>query len=100
MQRRSVLMVLALTAVGLLACSKDTEATPSAEKLKSLTVDQVAAKLDAKDAKTFVYDNNNQKRYANGHVPTAKWLDEDSVTTAALPADKAATLIFYCHDEA
>ena len=100
MQRRSALLVLAFAAVGLLACSKESDATPSEGKLKSLTVDQVAEKIAAKDGKTFIFDNNNQKRYAGGHVPTAKWLDEDSVTTAVLPADKGALLIFYCHNEA
>jgi 3-mercaptopyruvate sulfurtransferase SseA len=80
------------------ACAK-TEADP-APKLKPLTVEEVATRLAAKDGKTFIYDNNTQQAYAKGHVPGAKWVDDESVTLDAMPKDKAATLIFYCHNEA
>jgi hypothetical protein len=100
MQRRASLFLLAsFVAVAALGCAKDSEATPKAGELKTLTVDQVAAKIAAKDGKTFVFDNNPKEIWVKSHVPGAKWLEEDKVTAAELPADKTALLIFYCHDE-
>ena len=99
MQRH--LFVLALASVAALALfgrSSTSDAAPP-EELRPLTVDQVAARLAAKDGKTFIYDNNPKDSWVKGHVPGAKWLDDESITAADLPADKAATLIFYCHNE-
>jgi len=102
MLRRYVVSLIALVAfvalglVGLVACSR--ASSPSAE-LRSLTVDEVAARVAAKDGKTFVYDNNEKDRYAKSHVPGARWVDYDNVTAADLPADKGATLVFYCASE-
>ena len=87
-----------LLALALFGCSKTTD-TPAPHELKQLTVDEVAARIAANDGKTFVYDDNPKEVWIHGHVPGAKWLDEDQVTAADLPADKTATLIFYCHDE-
>ncbi|HKA86117.1 MAG TPA: rhodanese-like domain-containing protein [Haliangiales bacterium] len=67
------------------------------EAFGQLTVDQVADKLGKPGV--FVYDNNPQERYAKGHVPGAKWVDYEEVSASDLPADKAATLIFYCANE-
>jgi 3-mercaptopyruvate sulfurtransferase SseA len=99
MHRRTVLLLCAsLAAAALFACSKQGGATPSHE-LNKLTVDQVAARIAAHDGKTYIFDDNPKERWVKGHVPGAKWLDEDHVTAADLPADKTATLIFYCHNE-
>jgi 3-mercaptopyruvate sulfurtransferase SseA len=68
------------------------------DNLKTLTVDEVASRVAAKDGHTFVYDDNPQDRYTKGHVPGAKWLEREP-TQADLPADKGATLIFYCASE-
>ena len=68
------------------------------DNLKTLTVDDVATRVAAKDGHTFVYDDNPQDRFAKGHVPGAKWLEHEP-TQADLPADKGATLIFYCASE-
>lgn len=81
----SVLMVAAA-----LGCKSD--------NLRTLTVDDVATRIAAKDGHTFVYDDNPQDRYAKGHVPSAKWLPGEP-TQADLPTDKGATLIFYCASE-
>ena|SRR5690349_5117115 len=99
MQRRFFVLLFASAAVALVAGAKPTSAAPGKD-LKRLTVEQVATRLAAKDGKTFVYDNNPKESWVAGHVPGAKWLDEDKVTAAELPSDKAATLIFYCHNEA
>ncbi len=90
-------MFLFVAAFAIFACTSQTAAGPA--ELKSLTVDEVAARIAAHDGKTFVFDNNPQKSWVKGHVPGAKWLDQDKVTAADLPADKTATLIFYCHNE-
>ena len=96
MNRREMLLVAFAVAAGSVACSKTSAA--SAE-LKTLTVDEVAAKVAAHDPKTFIYDNNDRERWAKSHVPGAKWLKHTEVTAADLPADKGATLVFYCSSE-
>jgi len=98
MQRRSFALLLAAAAVALVSSSSTSSAGPAPE-LKKLTVDQVATRIAAKDGKTFVFDNNSKDSWSSGHVPGARWLDQDNVTAAALPPDKTATLIFYCHNE-
>lgn len=92
MQRRAFILLFAgAVTVGALGSRAE------AGELKTLTVDQVAAKLKA--PKTFIYDNNSQESYKAGHLPGAKWLDDEKVTADALPGDKSAMLIFYCHNE-
>jgi len=93
MLRRSALLSLALAPLALataVACDH--------HDLRSLTVDEVAARVALHDGKTFIYDDNPQDRYAKGHVPGAKWL-EHSPTAADLPSDRSATLVFYCASE-
>ena len=75
-------------------------ATPSSEhaehKLAELSVDEVEAKIAKNDGKTFVYDNNHEDMYRDGHVPGAKLLAIKDIPASAFPGDKDATLIFYC----
>jgi 3-mercaptopyruvate sulfurtransferase SseA len=92
--RRIVLSLLAVATLALAGCSRS-----SSPPLKTLTVDELAARLAANDGKTFVYDNNPEERYQKGHVPGAHWLDFHSVSATDLPADKSATLVFYCANE-
>jgi hypothetical protein len=99
MQRTSFLFLLAsAVALAIVGSPTSSSAAPPAE-LNALTVDQVAARIAAHDGKTFIYDNNSKESWVAGHLPGAKWLDDESVTAAALPTDMAATLIFYCHNE-
>ena len=96
-----LLALASVAAITLAGCSKDpgkakAESTP---ELRSLTIEQVAARIAAPDGKTFIYDNNPKASWLKGHVPGAKWLDDEHVTAADLPTDMAATLIFYCHSE-
>lgn len=63
----------------------------------SLTTAEVAAKL--KQPRVFVFDNNPVDLFHSGHVPGAKWLDAHDIVAKDLPADKEATLIFYCANE-
>lgn len=80
--------------VGALACTKSPE-------LKSMTVDQVAALVTThgKDGTAFFFDDNPKEVYTAGHIPGAHWVAADEPTQAELPADKKATLVFYCASE-
>ena len=105
---RTALLVVAL-ASATAACSRaSSSASPSSSSssvshseadLKTMTIDDVAARVEAHDGKTFVYDNNSKESWAKAHVPTAKWLDQNAIAATDLPGDKTATLIFYCHNE-
>ena len=97
MQRHIFAMLFA--SVAALALFAGVGRAEPGKDLKRLTIDQVATRLAAKD-KPFVYDNNSKESWVSGHIPGAKWLDDEKVTAADLPKDKTATLIFYCHDEA
>lgn len=89
----------------LAGCSHDSKPADSAtasvpaEAFGRLTVEEVASKIAANDGKTFVFDDNEKERFAKGHVPGAKFLPFDQVTTEKLPNDKDATLVFYCYGE-
>jgi hypothetical protein len=98
MQRRQFGLLL-VSAVVFLGCAKS-EAPAKPAELKRLTVDEVAAKLAAKDGKTFIYDANTKDSWLNGHVPSATWIDDENITAAQLPSERSALLVFYCHDEA
>ena len=63
-------------------------------EIPELTVADVAARLGTPDF--FVYDNNGEGRYKRGHVPGAKHVNAYDYAASALPADKSATLVFYC----
>ncbi len=63
----------------------------------SLTPQQVLAKLKQKNV--YVFDNNARDDWADAHVPGAKWVEFSTYQAKELPADKSATLIFYCANE-
>jgi hypothetical protein len=109
-------ILAALAALAPAACDRDGGSAGAAEKADKgkqvavaetapaarpsfgeLTVDEVAAKIGKPGV--YIYDNNNQDEWIEGHVPTATWLDYGAITAKDLPADKDATLIFYCHNE-
>jgi rhodanese-related sulfurtransferase len=97
--------IVVLALLGLAACggSSTPPATTAqaqpAEAFKRMTVEEVETRLAQNDGKTFVFDDNEQSRYAKGHVPGAKFLPYKEVAADKLPADKSATLIFYCYGE-
>lgn len=92
---RSLLLSLAiLPALVVLPLSRTSLAS---EGFGSLTVQQVKAKLGQKNV--YVFDNNDPDVFKDAHVPGAKWLSPSDYDPKALPADKTATLIFYCHNE-
>jgi rhodanese-related sulfurtransferase len=62
--------------------------------IRELTVLEVAARLG--EPNFFVFDNNGPGRWKRGHIPGARNLNAYSYDPGELPADKAATLVFYC----
>ena len=84
-------LALPLAACGAAAVTADSPA----EAFKRISAADLNAKLAAKDA-LFVFDDNGDERFTQGHIPTAKHLKADAVIADALPADKAAMLVFYC----
>jgi hypothetical protein len=69
----------------------------ASEEFGSLTVQQVKAKLGQKNV--YIFDNNDPDVFKDAHLPSAKWLNPSDYDPKALPKDKNATLIFYCHNE-
>ena len=72
-------------------------AKESKETLASLTPDEVSDGIAKKTL--FIFDNNSKKVYADGHVPSAKWVDYKALKASDLPQDKSARLVFYCANE-
>jgi rhodanese-related sulfurtransferase len=68
--------------------------TDAIDEIPELTVDQVAARLGQPNF--HVFDNNGRGRWARSHVPGAKNLNAYDYDASELPADTAATLVFYC----
>ncbi len=64
------------------------------DAIPELTVAQVAARLGEPDF--HVYDCNGAGRYARSHVPGAMHVNAYSYDPSTLPANRAATLVFYC----
>ena len=67
------------------------------EGFRSLTPQEVAAKL--KEKNVYIFDNNHPDVFKAGHLPRAKWLNPSDYDAKELPANKNATLIFYCQHE-
>jgi hypothetical protein len=68
-----------------------------AEEFGRLSVQEVSSRL--KEKSFFVFDNNGHERFQKGHVPGAKWVNPYAMEAKDLPADKTATLVFYCANE-
>lgn len=77
-------------------------ATPAAasteQELRPMTVAELSGMLDRHE-QVAIIDNNGQESYTRGHIPGARWVGHDQVTASVLPADRAARVVFYCHNE-
>jgi len=62
--------------------------------IPELTVAEVAARLG--EPGFHVFDNNGRGRWKRSHVPGATNLNPHLYGAADLPADRDATLVFYC----
>lgn len=90
--------VVSLTSVSCAEKSKDKEPAAEAAKdaLPEMSVDDVAAGLEAKTL-TVVDCNGEKTRKKHGILPGAILIeDEETFAATALPADKATKLVFYC----
>jgi len=67
-----------------------------AEPFKRLSIKEVGRMLGRPNI--FVYDGNSPETYQAGHVPGAVNLYSGDIKEGVLPADKDATLIFYCQN--
>lgn len=98
---RTLLFSAAIALASLAGCSKSEKADKEdtskyEENLPDMTVEQVAAGLEAKQL--TVVDCNSQKvRKKHGIIPGAILIaDEETFSASALPTDKATKLVFYC----
>jgi hypothetical protein len=91
----AVLLSLPALAAEETPTTQDPTATP--EPFGRMTVEQVAGRLGTSGF--YVFDNNSEKVFAQGHVPGAKWLQPLEYEAKDLPADKNATLVFYCAND-
>jgi hypothetical protein len=64
-----------------------------------MTPQEVNAKIAKKEKGFYVFDNNMEEVFKQAHVPGAKWVHPNEFTVAEMPADKNATLVFYCANE-
>lgn len=88
MKRVARSLVLTGIAIAVLACGP---------RFGALPVEDVKARVG--QTNVYVYDNNPEETFKKGHVPTARWVNPMEFKESDLPAEKTATLIFYCHNE-
>ncbi len=69
---------------------------PAAGTFKMMSFVELDAARAASPKNVFVFDANGPERYKSGHIPGAVLVAHDGVKADVLPADKAATLVFYC----
>ncbi|MBA3460843.1 MAG: hypothetical protein H0T46_12820 [Deltaproteobacteria bacterium] len=88
-------VAIALAAPSLGCESKDSKSKVE-HNLPEMSVDEVAAGLEAKTL-TAVDCNSEKTRKKAGTLPGAILIeDEETFTASALPADKNTKLVFYC----
>ncbi len=68
------------------------QSTAETDTVKDITPQALSTRLGT----VYVIDVNEEDSYADAHVPGAVLLVYDSITPAALPADRSAALVFYC----
>jgi len=71
--------------------------TVNAHPVSVLSVSEVRALIDGKET-VYIYDANDRESYLKGHIPSARWVQYNGVTTAELPSARDAKLIFYCYN--
>jgi hypothetical protein len=86
---RTLVVVVALFAP-LLARAEDKDPV-------ELTPQLVAQAITEKNV--YVFDNTDSDSFKTAHVPHAKLLHPGLYKSNDLPANKNATLIFYCYDK-
>ena len=64
------------------------------QDIPEMSLDEVERRLGTPDF--HVYDTNARARWRRGHVPGAVPIDPAAVSAETMPADRQATLVFYC----
>lgn len=109
-RRSTVLAILAVTALFSPGCNKarDSGSTQARSgdarrpRFGRFTIPELEAKMaeaKAGQLQLFIYDNNEKERYVQSHLPGARWVEFDEIKASDLPADKEATLVFYCAND-
>lgn len=84
-----------------IGCAHSTAAgapTGSTEsELRPVTVAELAGLIEQRGV--AVVDTNSAETYEQGHIPGARWAEYDHITASVLPSDRAARVVFYCHNE-
>jgi rhodanese-related sulfurtransferase len=95
------LFVLALVAAMPFA-SFAAEGTASADNLHLIHTPELQKEISNKAHPVYIFDaNNEQTRKENGVIPGAKMLENSThFATTVLPANKDASLVFYCANTA
>lgn len=85
--------ILAILALGLVACGEETDSTPIPE----LSVAEVASQLESGEL-VAVDANSPDTRAEHGVIPGARLLSSSGTydPAAELPSDHATSLVFYC----
>lgn len=90
-------LLLAFASLPSLHAEEREKKMPEPDPFGRFTVDQVERRLGQPNV--HVFDDNPTDVYEKNHIPGAVSLDPKEVKEAVLPADKNATLIFYCMSE-
>lgn len=93
---RCTLRLAVGTAVALVAAVGCATAT-GPEPFAQITVDEVSSRLGQPGF--HVLDANGPEKFAQARVPGARQVHFKNLTEEDLPADRAATLVFYCANE-
>ncbi len=111
-RRSTVLALLAVTAFFSPGCNSNKDRDSGSPQARSgetrrprfgrVTIPELEAKMaeaKAGQLQLFIYDNNEKERYIQSHLPGARWVEFDEIKANDLPADKEATLVFYCAND-
>lgn len=79
-----------------LFATRPAAAADQPEPFKRLSIAKVEKLLGTPGV--HLYDGNSAETYAKGHVPGAINLYSTDIKEGVLPADKGATLVFYCQN--
>ena len=83
--------------IGTQAHAAGKEKIPESDPFGRFTVSQVERRLGQPNV--YVFDGNTPETYVEHHLPGAVRINHKDITSSVLPADKDATLVFYCMNE-
>jgi 3-mercaptopyruvate sulfurtransferase SseA len=90
-------VLLAFASVPRVSAEEKQKKMPDPDPFGRFTMDQVERRLGQPNV--HVFDDNPPDVYEKNHLPGAVRLDSKDIKEGVLPADKNATLIFYCMNE-